>query len=411
MKKLLSAIIVMTMLLSSTMFPAYADSNKISVYLNGSKIEFDVSPQIINDRTMIPVRAVAEKLNIDIQWDSLNKVVKMQTDTKEILMPIDDNWCECNGFSIFLDSPPIIFNDRTLVPLRFIAEQLNMEVKWDEIKKRIDIQPIGNTTYDTIMKEYVENGVKCRKVYTGELIDGVPYGVGKLEIFFDGDKHQEITGCFYNSIVKGYAEIVINDYYRYGGFFDKNGELTDGYRWAKFMDASYLEGTFYSNKGECHYENAVLGVEYWGQGKFIENSPFDTNGSPNTPFSLVADGYGKMNGLGNIYEGYFTEGVLNSCGKIYYADSGRWYEGDISNFLPHGYGTLYERNGNVFYSGTYWEGKPDGTGKMYYENGNLAFDGTFENGEMVYGKAYNPDGSLGYEGYIEWFEILDTSFW
>ena len=270
-------------------------------------------------------------------------------------MFIDSNWCECNKYSIFLDSPPIIQDGRTLVPLRFIAEQLNMEVDWDGIKKRIDIHPIGYTTYDTIQKEDIQDGVNYKKVYTGELINGVPYGVGKLEIFSEGDKIQEITGCFYDGAIKGYAEINIGDIYQFGGFFYETGKLTDGYRWAK-MDDSYLEGTFYSNKGECHYYNFMLGTEYWGIGKFIEDTPFESNGCINCPFSLVADGYG----------------------------------------------IIYYKNGNIAYCGTFKEGKKSGNGKLYYENGNLEYEGTFEDDKIKgYGKSYYPDGTFEYEGYFE----------
>ena len=400
MKKILVLMMTGLMLLGIFSFNVSAQEN-IHVYVEGEKITFDVSPQIINGRTMVPIRAIAEKLNINIQWVPSDKVVKMQTNTKEISMYIGSNWCECNKYSIFLDSPPIIQDGRTLVPLRFIAEQLNMKVDWDGIKKRIDIHSIGDTTYDTIQKEYVEDGVNYKKVYTGELINGVPYGVGKLEIFSEGDKIQETVGCFYNSVIKGYAEVSISDIYQYGGFFDEAGDLTDGYSWAKFGDSSYLEGTFYSNEGECHYYNVMLDTEYWGTGKFIEDNPFASNGGINAPFSLVADGYGKMNSNGTVYEGNFTEGVLNGYGTINYINGLR-YEGDIVDFLPNGYGIIYYKNGNIAYCGTFKEGKQSGNGKQYYENGNLEYDGAFEDGKIKgYGKSYYPDGTIEYEGYFE----------
>ena len=399
MKKILVLMMTVVMLLGIFSLNVSAQDN-IHVYVDGEKIEFDVSPQIVNGRTMVPIRAIAEKLNINIQWVPSDNAVKMQTNTKEISMFIGSNWCECNKCSIFLDSPPVIQDGRTLVPLRFIAEQLNMKVDWDGIKKRVDIHPIGDTTYDTIQKEYVEDGVNYKKVYTGELINGVPYGVGKLEIFSEGDKIQEITGCFYNSVIKGYAEINIGGVYQFGGFFDETGELTDGYRWAKIYD-SYLEGTFYSNKGECHYYNSMLGTEYRGSGKFIEDTPFESNECINSPFSIVADGYGIMNRNGFVYEGNFTEGVLNGYGTINFT-TGYRYEGNIVDFFPDGYGIMYYKNGNIAYCGTFKEGKQSGNGKQYYENGNLEYEGTFEDGKIKgYGKSYYPDGTFEYEGYFE----------
>lgn len=399
MKKLLPLMITVSILLGILSFNVSAQEN-IRVYIDGEKVTFDVPPQIINGRTMVPIRAIAEKLNISIDWIPSDNVVKMQTNTKEISMSIGSNWCECNKYSIFLDSPPIVQNGRTLVPLRFIAEQLNMNVNWNDATQRIDIHPIGTTTYDTIQKEYIENGIAYKKIYTGELINGIPYGVGKLEIFADGDKIQETIGCFYNSVIKGYAEISIGDIYQFGGIFDETGSLTDGYRWAKLYE-SYLEGTFYANKGECHYSNLILGTEYWGTGKFTKDTPFASDGCINAPFSLVADGYGTMNRSGSVYEGNFTDGVLNGYGKINF-ESGYRYEGDIVSFLPNGYGTVYHQNGNIAYCGTFKDGKQSGYGKQYYENGILEYEGSFENGQIRgYGKSYYPDGTFEYEGYFE----------
>ena len=145
----------------------------------------------------------------------------------------------------------------------------------------------------------------------------------------------------------------------------------------------------------------MLGTEYWGTGKSTDNTPFSSNGGINEPFSLVADGYGIMHRSGSVYEGNFTEGVLNGYGTIKFA-SGYRYEGNIISFLPDGYGIVYHQNGNIAYCGTFKNGKQSGMGKQYYENGVLEYEGAFEDGKIKgYGKSYYPDGTFEYEGYFE----------
>ena len=62
MKKVLSVLMITIMLFSTTMFPVSAANGEIGVYLDAAKIEFDVKPRIINGRTMVPIRAIFEKM-------------------------------------------------------------------------------------------------------------------------------------------------------------------------------------------------------------------------------------------------------------------------------------------------------------------------------------------------------------
>lgn len=108
----------------------------IKVIVNGEYIDFskydNVLPKIENDRTLIPIRAVIEGLGAQIDWDSETRTIEINKNGIEITLMIDSTSALVNGAVAYLDAAPKIENDRTLVPLRFISENLGSKVDWDE---------------------------------------------------------------------------------------------------------------------------------------------------------------------------------------------------------------------------------------------------------------------------------------
>lgn len=99
----------------------------------------DVAPIIRNDRTMLPARFVAENLGAAVEWDGDNQKVIITKDDTEIIITIGSRTAFVNGAAIALDSPAFIENDRTYTPLRFIAEKLGADVKWLEESQQVVI--------------------------------------------------------------------------------------------------------------------------------------------------------------------------------------------------------------------------------------------------------------------------------
>lgn len=131
--------IVTLMLLLSITTSVFAT---VTVELNGEKIDFTdasgdvVNPQIINSRTMVPFRKIFETLGADVKWHGETEtVIATKGDTK-VKLQINNSIAELtkDGVTekITLDSKPIIVNNRTLVPLRFISESLEKQVAWDQ---------------------------------------------------------------------------------------------------------------------------------------------------------------------------------------------------------------------------------------------------------------------------------------
>jgi hypothetical protein len=120
----------------------------ITVLLDGNIIEFDQPPIIENDRTLVPVRKIFEAMGATVDW---NDETNTATGTKGyiiIVMQIGNNIITKNGQQIELDVPPQIVNDRTLVPVRAVAEGLNCTVGWDDNLQQVSIAT--ETTYDNI---------------------------------------------------------------------------------------------------------------------------------------------------------------------------------------------------------------------------------------------------------------------
>ncbi len=116
--------------------------NSKDVVIDGETVANDVAPIIRNDRAMLPIRLIAEALGAKVDWDDAE--TRMVTITKgdlKVILVIDSATAFVNGVAVQLDSPAFIENDRTYVPVRFVAEALNATVDWDEEDQQVTITP------------------------------------------------------------------------------------------------------------------------------------------------------------------------------------------------------------------------------------------------------------------------------
>lgn len=150
MKKLFSIIISVSVLLAS--FTAAHCESGIKVMLDGQEIAFDVPPQIIDDRTLVPMRAIFEALGAEVEWSQELQTVKAEKDDTFITMTIGANVFTVGNLTdsisekIELDVPPQIIDDRTLVPIRAVSETFDCDVKWDSDAKEVIITSLPEPT-------------------------------------------------------------------------------------------------------------------------------------------------------------------------------------------------------------------------------------------------------------------------
>ncbi len=116
----------------------------MTVFSNGRQLEFAQEPVIENDRTLVGMRAIFETLNAQVSWDNETRTAAAIKDNTKIELQIDNNIMLVNGEAVELETPARLINDNTMVPLRAISESLDAKVEWIEALQRIviDADPV-----------------------------------------------------------------------------------------------------------------------------------------------------------------------------------------------------------------------------------------------------------------------------
>ena len=117
----------------------HGENAGIPIYVNGERIKFDVEPLIINNRTMVPLRAIFEALGAVVSWDNATSTAKGFLNSTSVEITIGANQMRKNGETKTLDSPATIISGRTLVPVRAIAESFDCIVNWYDATKTVEI--------------------------------------------------------------------------------------------------------------------------------------------------------------------------------------------------------------------------------------------------------------------------------
>ncbi|HPC56966.1 MAG TPA: stalk domain-containing protein, partial [Caldisericia bacterium] len=149
--------------------------------VNGVKKEIDPGrgtvPVIIKGRTLVPIRAIIEELGGTVDWDGVERKVTIKFKNKTIELWIDKKTAKVDGTSKELDVPPMILNGRTMLPLRFVTEELGCTVDWEDKTKTVTI------TYKQESQQVIDKiSSEGEKIFTssgGELIlsDGTKLSV------------------------------------------------------------------------------------------------------------------------------------------------------------------------------------------------------------------------------------------
>jgi Leucine-rich repeat (LRR) protein len=131
--------VLYTNLIEQVSFAAAVDEENINVVINGKELEFDVPPLIINGRAVLPLRTVFNELSAKVDWDGSTQTITATKNSTIIIVQINNKIAKVNNIEKTLEVPPIIIDGRTMVPLRFIAESFNASVNWDDGTRLISI--------------------------------------------------------------------------------------------------------------------------------------------------------------------------------------------------------------------------------------------------------------------------------
>lgn len=106
-------------------------AEEVHLTVNGAEVTgLDVPPLILNDRTLVPLRAVAEKLGAEVNWNADTQEAYLLRGDEVVVIQIDNPQGIRNGEAFTMDVAPKIINDRTLMPIRYVAEALGCYVDW-----------------------------------------------------------------------------------------------------------------------------------------------------------------------------------------------------------------------------------------------------------------------------------------
>ena len=149
--RLLSVTLILFSLLTSCISIS-AKTNDVVVSLqidnpimevNGDSVEIDsgrgTKPLIVSGRTLVPIRAIIEAFDGTVSWDGIKNTVTLKMDDDSIKLVIGKNTAYLNNKSHTLDVAPAIINERTMLPLRFIAESFNLGVAWDDETNTVSV--------------------------------------------------------------------------------------------------------------------------------------------------------------------------------------------------------------------------------------------------------------------------------
>ncbi|KAB3530025.1 N-acetylmuramoyl-L-alanine amidase family protein [Alkaliphilus serpentinus] len=163
-RKILPIIIITALLITSFAYANTATKTMITMLMDGKNVNFnvvklmlnnklidtDVPPVIHNNRTLVPLRAIMENLQADVTWNGEKKEVLVKTEDKSITLNIDKSFAIVNGVKKSLPDnvPAKLINNRTMVPIRFLAEEIGLEVLWDDKTRTVNLNNEPNNTDD-----------------------------------------------------------------------------------------------------------------------------------------------------------------------------------------------------------------------------------------------------------------------
>lgn len=217
MKRLILGVISAAFIITSTVFA----KESIRIIIDGNEISTLQAPVIYNGRTLVPLRAVAEYLNCNVDWDQENKVITLIRGDKIIELQINNTLITVtdskNAYEILTETPAVIVNNTTMVPIRAVAEIFEAGVEWDNDNKVVKIYynqdiVLENNGNDDLKEENKTDDGNIEELGTQDL--------RKISAKLDDDRNVEIS--FLPDNVNDYSSVAesVNIY-----FYNRVGTL------------------------------------------------------------------------------------------------------------------------------------------------------------------------------------------
>ncbi|MGD8190093.1 stalk domain-containing protein [Brevibacillus ginsengisoli] len=163
LKQTLAIFLACTVIPTSALAATVPAQPQIHVLYNQKEIVFpDQKPVIRNSRTLVPISPIAKSLGFQVDWNNAKRTVTIKKSSDTIQLVIEQKAATHNGQVLNLDAQPQIINGRTMVPVRFIADALRYQVNWNAAAHQVLIADLkaygqlGNVTLtaDEADKQY-----------------------------------------------------------------------------------------------------------------------------------------------------------------------------------------------------------------------------------------------------------------
>ncbi len=173
MKKFKIILFIFVFLLNYCGYSVCADDN-IKVALNGQYLSFDVPPQIIDGRTMVPIRTIFEAMGATVSWNDATKTATCTKDNTTVEMTANSPIVTINSQATTMDISPMIIDGRTLAPARYVAESFGGSVFWHQSTQTAII--ISNPNVGGML---IDTGDRAADIFfprSANLVTRYPYG-------------------------------------------------------------------------------------------------------------------------------------------------------------------------------------------------------------------------------------------
>ncbi len=145
MKKRISILLTTLAVMLICAAPAFA-SEPIYLEINGTIVTPAAAPVIENGTTLVPIRIISQNLGCKVDWDASTQGISITKDDKVINLKIGETSATVNGENQSLSVAPKIIDSTTMVPIRFISQNLDAYVNWDADSRTVQVSKTNNFT-------------------------------------------------------------------------------------------------------------------------------------------------------------------------------------------------------------------------------------------------------------------------
>ncbi|HUC91962.1 MAG TPA: copper amine oxidase N-terminal domain-containing protein [Paenibacillus sp.] len=222
----------------------------VSVVMDGQKIWFPDAQAFVdeNNRTLVPVRFVAEKMNAKVGWQSETMTVPIERGDQQIQLTIGENKVIVNGKEAAFDTQAIMSGGRTFVPLRFVSEVLGAEVKWDGSTSTVFI-----STKEDAEAKYDQWGRLMRTTDLPKnakdypyILDDMPNEMYELGYPYSNPERSKVSAVLYETIPeynKRNVDIWMNRLKDFGALWLNVDYKTIDDNWAQALFATKMQNS------------------------------------------------------------------------------------------------------------------------------------------------------------------------